>query len=426
MVKALPPALAEARNNELRRQQATKKNKPNILWWSNAPWAPTGYGTQTNAVVPRLSRAGHKVAVSANYGLAGQSQMWGDVPVFPSGFQKYSQDMIYGHWQAWDSRNPGPTLLMSLYDVWVMNNVHLPKVPLLAPWVPVDHNPAPPAVAAWCRRENVYPVAMSQFGQAMLQQADVDALYVPHSVDTKVFHPDKRAEGRELLGADDRFVVMMTAANKGTYPNRKAFPQNILAFAEFARRHPDALLYLHTAMKGTGGIDLEELLAGININPEQVKFVDQFNYLLGMPDTTLASLMAGADVFLSVSLGEGFGIPVVEAQAAGTPVIVNDWTAQPELVGDGWKTPGDPYWDIGQNAFYKMPFVGGIVEALENAYQNRQDTSTKARKFAEHYDHDVVFEQHWQPTMRKLTARLGDRLAAAGVEGGSGPGGSET
>lgn len=425
MPKTLPPSVASARNNELARQRTKKLDKPNVLWWSNAPWAPTGYGTQTKAVVPRIRDLGHDIAISANYGLAGNPQVWDGITVFPQGFQQYSQDMMFGHWQAWDAKNPGPTLLLTLYDVWVMNNQHLPQVPLIAAWTPIDHAPGPAKVIGWCRQENVAPIAMSRFGQQMMQMADIDALYVPHSVDPDVFHPDRRAEGRDLLGVKDEFVVMMTAANKGTYPNRKAFPENLMAFAKFAERHDDAVLYLHTAIDGMGGINLDHLLGAMKIRPEQIKFVDQFNYRMGMPDTTLASLMAGADVFLAVARGEGFGIPVVEAQAAGTPVIVNDWTAQPELVGDGWKVPGQPDWDMAQQAWYQTPFIGAIVEALEDAYQNRQESSEKAREFAVKYGHDRVFDQHWKPTLKALTARLGARLAAVGDTGGAVPGGSE-
>ena len=41
----------------------------------------------------------------------------------------------------------------------------------------------------------------------------------------------------------------------------------------------------------------------------------------------------GAEVFVSPSLAEGFGLPVLEAMASGTPVICSDTTALPEIAG---------------------------------------------------------------------------------------------
>jgi glycosyltransferase involved in cell wall biosynthesis len=48
----------------------------------------------------------------------------------------------------------------------------------------------------------------------------------------------------------------------------------------------------------------------------------------------LASLMAGADVYCLPSLYEGFGLTALEAMACGTPVVVSDRGALPEVVGD--------------------------------------------------------------------------------------------
>jgi hypothetical protein len=57
--------------------------------------------------------------------------------------------------------------------------------------------------------------------------------------------------GRDLMGVDeDRFVVMMNSANKGRTPVRKCFGENLLAFSIFAKKHPDAMLYLHTEAIG--------------------------------------------------------------------------------------------------------------------------------------------------------------------------------
>jgi glycosyltransferase involved in cell wall biosynthesis len=56
---------------------------------------------------------------------------------------------------------------------------------------------------------------------------------------------------------------------------------------------------------------------------------------MGRPsDLELAALMAGAEAYCLPSLYEGFGLTVLEAMACGTPVVVSDRGALPEVVGD--------------------------------------------------------------------------------------------
>jgi glycosyltransferase involved in cell wall biosynthesis len=45
-------------------------------------------------------------------------------------------------------------------------------------------------------------------------------------------------------------------------------------------------------------------------------------------------LISGAKVYVLPSLWEGFGIPVIEAQACGVPVVVSSSSSLPEVVGD--------------------------------------------------------------------------------------------
>ena len=52
-------------------------------------------------------------------------------------------------------------------------------------------------------------------------------------------------------------------------------------------------------------------------------------------DADLPTLYSAADVFVLPSLYEGFGIPVVEAMACGTPVVCADNSSLPEAAGDG-------------------------------------------------------------------------------------------
>jgi alpha-1,3-rhamnosyl/mannosyltransferase len=57
-------------------------------------------------------------------------------------------------------------------------------------------------------------------------------------------------------------------------------------------------------------------------------------YLGYVPEQDLPGLVAGAAAFVYPSLYEGFGFPVVQAMAAGTPVVTSNVSCLPEIVGD--------------------------------------------------------------------------------------------
>lgn len=57
-------------------------------------------------------------------------------------------------------------------------------------------------------------------------------------------------------------------------------------------------------------------------------------YVGPLSDSSLAELYRGAAALLFPSLYEGFGLPIVEAMACGTPVITSNVTAMPEVAGD--------------------------------------------------------------------------------------------
>lgn len=60
----------------------------------------------------------------------------------------------------------------------------------------------------------------------------------------------------------------------------------------------------------------------------------EYKYLGYVPETELPALTAGATVFCYPSLYEGFGFPVAQAMAAGTPVITSCVSSLPEVAGD--------------------------------------------------------------------------------------------
>src|SRR5690606_38050651 len=143
----------------------------------------------------------------------------------------------------------------------------------------------------------------------------------------------------------DAFVVGMVAANKGVSPPRKAFPQVFQAFARLHREHPDSILYLHTELTGLHqGINMGAALEACGVPLDAVRYTSQWQLEKGVPPEELAAIYAAFDVLANPSYGEGFGIPIVEAQACGRPVIVTDHSAMTELCGAGWLVGGDRWY----------------------------------------------------------------------------------
>ena len=396
-----------------RREARNGRDSITGTWVSNAAWAQTGYGTQTRQVVSRMLADGHNIAITANYGLEATMTEWEGITHFPRGYDAYSNDVITAYHADWCRQHQSDrTAVFTLYDVWVLKFPRLDETRIVS-WVPIDHYPVPTNVAVFCAKPNVTPIAMSKYGSSQFTKADIDHVYIPHAIDTNIMKPSATVEtangrrtGRELMGVDkDRFVVGIVNANKGVSPNRKAFGEQLLAFSIFAKDKPDAVLYLHTDRSGgMGGINFDALIASVGLREDQYTFVNQYQSRMGIPDDAFAAIYTGIDVLLAATYGEGFGITVIDAQACGTPVIVNNFSAQPELVGDGWIVDGQPLWDAAQSAWFNVPSVPDIVTALNHAYERRDEgKSNKARSFVvNNYDADAVFDGAWRPFLDTL------------------------
>jgi len=379
---------------------------------TNALWARSGYGTQANQLLTRMAKDGHSVAVAANYGLEGTVSDWEGIPHFPRGTDAYSNDVIGPYYADWASRHPKQkTLLMTLYDVWVLTSSVYDEASVVS-WVPIDSAPVAAPVAAFLRKPNVTPVAMSQFGFEQMALQGIDSVYIPHAIDTSVFKRTKSVDisvqgsltGRELMGIDPAaFVVGAFNANQDQ--KRKAWPEALLAFSIFAKSHEDAVIYLHTERAGAmGGFKMNELIAACGLEPHQYKFVNQYAYRTGIPPEGMAALMSACDVGLAATYGEGFGLTVLELQSCGVRVIANDFSAQPELVGDGWLTTNQASYNPHFQNWWKAPNINSMVECLEAAYAAPRGHSDKARAHAVKYDADLVYRQKWRPFFEEQAA----------------------
>jgi len=139
-----------------------------------------------------------------------------------------------------------------------------------------------------------------------------------------------RRELRELLGVEA--AVVPGGVDPRFAPGPKADPPYVLCVASHtARKNLGALVPAARAL-AAGGVELR-VAGGHRPQFAAEHGLDGLVLLGHVPDAELPALYAGAAAFVLPSVYEGFGLPVLEAMAAGTPVVASNTTALPETCG---------------------------------------------------------------------------------------------
>lgn len=379
-----------------------------IPFLSNAPWTNTGYGSQVNQVTKRLKELGHELAIFSTFGHQGSPINYNGVQIYGSVSHTFGMDVVRAH-----ANNFNADFVISNMDAWVVEPSMFMDKKWVA-WFPVDSEPIPPLVLNKIK-DAFYRIIWTKFAAREMDKTGLDYDYIPYGVDTKNFFPGDKLAARKTAGIrDDAFVVGMVAMNKG-FPSRKAFYENIAAFAQLRKKHDDAILYLHTLDGSRPNGDCIELIPYINslglVVDKDVIFASQYDYVNGnYNDAAMNTVYNFMDVHLLVSMGEGFGMPQLEAQAAGVPVICGDWTAMSELCFSGWKVEkkdAAKFYTL-QNTYQYLPRVDAIADKLEMAYQMRgnPDYAKRARDGAMTYDIDRVISKYWVPALARIEAKI--------------------
>ncbi len=133
---------------------------------------------------------------------------------------------------------------------------------------------------------------------------------------------------RERYRLPERFVLYL-----GTLEPGKNLPRLVRAYTQL-RRHYTELPH-HLVLAGAHGWGVSEIEKEIQRSSAAAGM-----HLIGFVDERdLPALYSLADLFVYPSLYEGFGMPPLEAMACGTPVIVSNVSALPEVVGSQWAGP---------------------------------------------------------------------------------------
>lgn len=274
-------------------------------------------------------------------------------------------------------------------------------------FVPVEH----PTVLALADFDMQLPI--SGWGSLLLQplqNANLDAIrhisVLPHGRDIEIFSPKGKSaesvkETRERWNwPHDAFVVLMIASNSEE-SGRKAFDAQLQGFVRFVRANPDKNVWLHIHSEVVRAYDLGRLLETFGEFADRASFTDVFDGrvrthrdaivrgshvsissshdLMNVSEKDLVKMYHAADVLLAATCSEGCGVPILEAQLCGTPVVTTRATAMWEETMFGISVPPKQWIArMDFNSGWMLPDSEGIGKALTDILQwTEEDRKTK-------------------------------------------------
>lgn len=211
--------------------------------------------------------------------------------------------------------------------------------------------------------QHVRPVAMSEFGQAQLEALLGEPVpLVPHGV-SPAFRPvtstdmgswrgtniPTKATAKAALGLAGKTVVLRV----DRYIYRKNYPAFFRVMRPILAERDDVVTLVHSVPvddDGRGTIwDLISREPGATTGPifeglgqvaatyvhPQIMLTGAHDSFKGLSDDELRVLYNAADLMVSPTMSEGFGLCLAESLACEVPVVATDYSAIPEVVGPG-------------------------------------------------------------------------------------------
>jgi D-inositol-3-phosphate glycosyltransferase len=283
--------------------------------------------------------------------------------------------------------NFNPDAVLVINDPWIAAEYtntwkDTPGVKIL--YTPVDAENIKPMYVDMINKGYDHVIGYTQFGVDQLKLAGLTlpTSVIPHGVDRKNFYPMDKAWVRNEAGLDPEwFIVQVVDRNQ----IRKRIDLAFYYFAQWVHmtgKDDNVKIYYHGALMDEGW-DLGQLAKDMMIDDRLILSHRNLNPAHGFPMDKMKLVYNVADVKLSTTMGEGWGLTTMESMACGIPNIVPNYSALGE-----WANGGVLYTDIsdiplfntkGLNTKGGIPRMDSTIRALELLYKQEAERTRIAQ-----------------------------------------------
>lgn len=343
---------------------------------SNSPLGPSAYSGITRYMANIFKDAGHEVNIFAYWGIdRGHPLKWNGMDILPRAWDPWGRDIFMEHFKRTNS-----DILMPIFDIWVAPNLG-EECDRVVAYSPTDHDPM--SVKLYDAFKSCWKIV--PFGEWSKKSMEEEGLTqamdpVPHGIDLDIFQPrDKKACRANWIDKkhNDDFIIGTVAGNYDK--ERKQWDKHFKAIKYFKEQNPDAKFkyYVHTDVFNVKtGLDLTAMVKFYGLE-KCVYHPDPYIFINQLPYNRMGEIYNMFDVHMLTSAREGFGMPILEAQACGVPSLATDFAQGKEHTHKDLR--------VKVKAKTMTPIIG------ESAVPDAWDTYEKLQKL---YDSDKFREKH--------------------------------
>lgn len=197
----------------------------------------------------------------------------------------------------------------------------------------------------WDRSQSVYYIAPSEITRNRInslayEPVDTEAIFppavvIPHGNDLTSFSVDAGESLRKSLDIAPQATVILSFNRIDL--QKFDYVQLLVIFHKLCKKHPDEPLVLLIA----GSVSYEEQhnVDSLENMCAALGLANRVRFYTDVDEAEKPAVFAAADLYLSLACNpqESFGIALLEAMAAGLPVVATAWNGYAEVLGEGYK-----------------------------------------------------------------------------------------